>query len=313
MSLFGATSSDFGKLLILSPYWCDQNLFANPALESFSDVVIPFTSDGSSSPSSLALHRCILSRTSPVLASILQGRQTVFVGCKLQDNKICGLFDGLDSDGRSALLGWLRFCYGFNWNVSPSQAPAVLAMMLRLQIVGKEEWRPKLEAFMITVAARNCESGIEMLQKCQQYPECRTDGISRIDKSLAKCVFTQANFATHPDSVKACLMGLPLGYLKEVQFGPQGTASSEYALLKQYLERNKSAMTNTQKKDLLTPCNFQVMAFKEVDELVEMCQLNDTEKMELFRSAFASCRGESCIKETCLSSLPYLALFQCNV
>ena len=297
---FGPTPPAGDKLVLQSPYSGDKSLFVNPTKESFSDVVIPLPSDNQFSVSCLPLHRCILSRTSQTLASILLGQPQFFLLCKLQGNQICGLFDRLNNDERAALMDWLRFCYGFDLTVSPSSAPAVLVMMLRLQIVGKDEMLPKLETFMVSAAQRSCDTGIEMLQKCQKYWECHKDGLCRIDLRIAKCVFTQANLKALHDKVVACLMGLPPEFLKEVQYGPQGSATSEYVLRKQYYERRKVFMTDAWRKSFLASCNFQEMKVKEVDELMNMCSLSTTEKMQLYRLAFASCRNETDIKEECL-------------
>ena len=300
--MFGCGVTPPGPMLVLqSPNTGDQSLFDKPSSESFSDVVVPLPSDKLLTTSSLALHRCILSRTSSTLAKVLLGQPQFFQPCKLQGNQICGLFDPLDSDERAAMLDWLRFGYGFDVTVTPSSAPAVLALLLRLQIVGKDDLREKLETFMVGVAQRNYETGIDMLQKCLRYWECHTKGFSRVDLRLAKCVFTLANLNAHSDKIKACLMGLQIEHLKEVQYGPQGSPNSEYALRKEYFERHKGALTMSQRKCLLAPCNFQQMKVEEVDELMDMCQLNDTEKMQLYRLAFASCRGETDIKDACLS------------
>lgn len=297
---FGPTPTAGDKLVLQSPYSGDKSLFLNPTKESFSDVVIPLPSDNLFFTGSLPLHRCILSRTSRLLASILIGQPQPFSTYKLQGNQICGLFDRLNNDERAALMEWLRFCYGFDLTVSPSSAPAVLALMLRLQIVGKDEMLPKLETFMVSAAQRSCDTGIDMLQKCQKYCVWHNDALCNVDLRVAKCVFTQANLKAQHDKVVACLMGLPPEFLKEVQYGPQGSATSEYVLRKQYYKQHIGLTTDTWRKSSLASCNFREMTVKEVDKLMDMCSLSTTEKMQLYRLAFASCRNETDIKEACL-------------
>lgn len=295
---FGPTPPAGDKLVLQSPYSGDKSLFLNSTKESFSDVVIPIPTNNPFFTGCLPLHRCILSRTSRLLASILLGQPESFSTYKLQGNQICGLFDSLDNDECAALMDWLRFCYGFDLTVSPSSAPAVLALMLRLQIVGKDEMLPRLETFMVSAAQQSCDTGIDMLQKCQKYCMWRSD-VDHVKLRIAKCVFTQANFNAQHDKVVACLMDLPSEFLKEVQFGPQGSATSEYVLRKQYFKHMRF-MTDAWRKSFLASCNFQEMKVEEVDELMDMCSLSTTEKMQLYRLAFASCRNKTDIKKECL-------------
>lgn len=186
--MFGLTppaSASLSGLVLQSPYAGDRVLFGNP---NYSDATVRSPKDHLST---IPLHRCILGKASPMFDSLLLKSSPVpHPLYKIQGTEIVGLFDNLDSDEHEATTNWLRFCYGFDLAVSPSNAPAVLAVLLRLQITGKDELQRRIESFMLNVAEQSCNTAVDMLLKCLRYTECHTEGFSRIDLRLAQRVFT---------------------------------------------------------------------------------------------------------------------------
>ena len=288
--MFGLTtpaSASLNGLVLQSPYAGDRVLFGNP---NYSDATVRSPKDHLGT---IPLHRCILGKASPMFDSLLLKSSPVpHPLYKIQGTEIVGLFDNLDSDEHEATTNWLRFCYGFDLAVSPSNAPAVLAVLLRLQITGKDELQRRIESFMLNVAEQSCNTAVDMLLKCLRYTECHTEGFSRIDLRLAQRVFTPKNFIADNDTLMARLMSLPPEYIATAQFGPSGTAFSEYELRSRYYKQHKDTMTEAQKKSFLASCRFTEISVDELGQLMDMCQLNDTEKMELYRMAYASCRSK---------------------
>ena len=233
--------------------------------DTFSDL--DFIIAGLEKP--LKLHRNILSQTSKAVEEILKKKH----GSESADcNVIMWMCDTSKEVDREALVKVLRFCYGdtITVGVKNGECCAVIAALIRLQVICAADTVAKLSSFAIEQTKTNLRVGVELLMATLRYPECSNTDICALDKQLAEIVLSKERMQKHYDTiVDRCLMRLPHTFLDIAHFGEPHTKLSEFTVRARYVRYHSESLSQKEKEDIMK-CDLNTFMSAELNQLNQL-------------------------------------------
>ena len=251
-------------LLIESLYVKQCYLFDDE--KSFPDVKIIL--QGLQKP--LQLHRVVLTYASQMLLNLFKSNR-ILQNKKEEDAWPLDITFNKSKDNMysNVLLKWLRSCYGDDMNLSYKELCAALTGLFNLQLTHQDELQKLIEDHMKKVAETDIKAGIAILNGCVNYEECHSDDKSRIDKEIAKRIFTLSNMKKYKDLVINCLLSLPscYNYLDCIEYGEAHTEFSEFKIKQKYLLHHKDDMPLIDRRNILSKIKFSQLNGAEMKEV----------------------------------------------
>ena len=276
------------EVTIASPF--DDFTYAFDASDdaSYSDVgvVLP----GRAEP--LRLHRALLARASRTLRAALRAPPTAPAHYDAATRTLVGCFAGADAAEGAAAVAWLRFCYGAPVRATAAAAPAVLAVLLRLDLahaaVGAVQAR--LEALMVAAAAADVRVGAQLLRDAAARAECHRAGVCRVDRALARVVLARANVCAHSALVvDETLLALPPAYLDCAEYGAPHSTLGEHAVRQRYAAAHPE-LDPAARRAVLRARDLAQLSSDEMDTLAREWDGDSEGMLGVYRDAFAACQ-----------------------
>jgi len=250
-----SSSKDDGKTVkkLVVPSKFVNNISNFDSKDSCYDI--EFVIPGRSKP--LCLHMSHLKKTSVLLASVFKGQSS---------NTLCRFTKGSPSrlewlhekaatseTYREVLVKWLRFCYGEDQMFSSHECPAALAASFQLHLSCLDEIKTLIESYMTHVTKKDLKRGARMLTDCATvWDECHNERMSRIDRKLAKVLFTHDNMKKHPVTVvDRCLMSLPAEYLDMAEYSKTPDELDECHVRMKYVKCHKDKLNEKQQREIM--------------------------------------------------------------
>ena len=235
----------------------------------------------------LQLHKKILALTSEYMKKKLK---------EIREQRLDWTYDSNKEVDRNALVKVLRFCYGESMTVGTKNGDciAVIATLVRLQVLCREETIEILKNFALTQAKKDVKVGVELLKACAGYPECCEKNSCELNKELAGIILTKEKMHEHyKEVVDECLMMLPQEYLKWVEFGEAHTKWSEFCLKTKYLRLHQKDLSNEEKQLMMVQCDWSMLNSQELRELRLVDIIDKDELLEAYEKALEYCEIEN--------------------
>ena len=266
---------------VASPFHNEVECFDNSDL--YPDL--EFFVAGMTNP--LQLHKKILALTSEYMKKKLK---------EIREQRLDWTYDSNKEVDRNALVKVLRFCYGESMTVGTKNGDciAVIATLVRLQVLCREETIEILKNFALTQAKKDVKVGVELLKACAGYPECCEKNSCELNKELAGIILTKEKMHEHyKEVVDECLMVLPPEYLKWVEFGKAHTKWSEFCLKTKYLRLHRKELSNEEKQLMMIQCDWSMLNSQELRELRLVDIIDKDELLEAYEKALEYCEIEN--------------------
>jgi len=185
-----------------------------------------------------------------------------------------------DETYRKVFIKWLRFCYGEDQTFTLKECPSALFILLQLELDCEGDVKEKIKKYMLNVAEKNVEEGVNILEKCfAYYDDC--DKMKDACEALARTVFTQSNMEKKFEIVSPCLKKAPAFCLDIAVFGENHDEKGEVNVRVEYVKYNDKQLEHEEKLEVLRKCYGKKLTSDELEQLKELKLLKNEEIIEM--------------------------------